>query len=318
MKYQILLCSICAFLFFSCKKEQKAPDNVQKYPVSFKVTGFSQSQVPIDGKAGKTKTAALATEATDSIPIQQLVYILFKEDELTPTTIRRFTKGDPNFGVISDNVPAGNYIATFTGGTTRLKVITSGDPTVPEGDFYLPYYFTYSTIHYPRQGDPNTWDDTFYKQVPITVTSTGISQSVAMDRITSKLDFVINDPIPAGTTKIVVAFNDTIGVDVKRKIAFKTYNPFINTTQQVISATDIGKTNYTISIFNLQNITPFDVTVSYYGANPNGPLNTKTIKNVVCKTNTRTILSGMLFTSSNIGFTIKVNQDWDTPLTVNF
>jgi hypothetical protein len=315
MKYQILLCSICAFLFFSCKKEQKASGNDQKYPVSFKITGFSESQIPIGGKAGKIKTTALAPQAIDSIPVQQLVYMLFGVNGTGPITVRKFTKGDPDFGIISDNVPAGDYIATFIGGSARLKIASFSDPRAGE---YLPYFFTYSTNVYPPSGDTNTWDDTFYKRVPITVTSSGINQGVTVDRITSKLDFVIKDPIPAGITKIVVAFNDTIAVDVKSKVAIKGYNPFINRTEQAISTADAGKTNYTISIFNLHNVTPFDVTVSYYGANPNGPLDTKVIKNVICKTNTKTTLSGYLFTPSNNEFTTTIDQAWDTPVTVNF
>ena len=299
MKHKILLCSICVFLFFSCKKEKK-PTNAQTYPISFKVTGFSQTQVPIGG-VGKTKTAALATQATDSIPVQKLVYILFSTGDAHATTLKRYTKGDASFGTITDNVPPGNYIATFIGGSDRLIV----EDDEGKGE-YTPFYF-----HYPS----NQWDDTFYKRVPITVTSSGINQGVAIDRFTSRLDLIIKDAIPAGTSRITVTFSDTSLVDAKSGLKFY---PGTNYTSKTINTADIGKTNYTITMYNLNNIKPFDVSISYYGINPNGPLDTKVIRNVVCKTNTRTILSGDLFTPTNSEFTIAINQDWNTPVTVNF
>lgn len=299
MKHKILLCSICVFLFFSCKKEKK-PTNTQTYPINFKVTGFSQAQVPI-GSVGKTKTAALAIQA-DSIPVQKLVYILFAvSSDPHATTLKRFTKGDAGFGTITDNVPPGNYIATFIGGSDGLIV----EDDEGKGD-YTPFYFYYPSTQ---------WGDTFYKRVPITVTSSGINQGVALDRLTSRLDLVINDAIPTGTSRITVTFSDTSFVDAKSGVKL---SPGTHLTSKTINAADIGKTNYTITMYNLNNIKPFDVSISYYGINPNGPLDTKVVRNVVCKTNTRTILSGDLFTPTNSTFTIAINQDWNTPVTVNF
>ncbi|MDN5289041.1 MAG: hypothetical protein JWR38_5315 [Mucilaginibacter sp.] len=300
MKNTSLLCCICMLLIFSCKKDNKADDthDAKLYPINFNVSGFSQTDIPISG-VSKAKTTALTTQATDTIPVEKLYYLLYTADAshrlLNSKTSK---KGDANFGSVTDNVPAGNYMVTFGGGSSALIL----------RNFYTEYFFSYFTGFINDPHPEYKWDDTFLKSIPITVTSAGVSTNVSLDRATSRLDLVIKDAIPAGTTKILVTFVDTFdlgsgGSTVKQGTSVNT---------QVVSAADIGKTNYTITMYTLNNVKPFNVNISYYGSNPNGPLGTKTVKNVVCKTNTKTILSGFLFTPGNAEFTIMVNQDWNT------
>jgi len=296
MKQKIILYSICLCLFFACKKDKKTPDpDTKLYPISFNVSGFSQTNVPT---ADKAKTNSLTIQATDTIPVQSLYYAVYVDrgplyGHGPLVTYRRVLKGDQNFGQFKDNLPAGTYQALFCGGSNNLIF------DIPDVAFY------YNT---------HTWDDTFYKVVPFTVTSGPVNQSVVIPRRTAKLSLVIKDAIPTGTSKIVVHFSDSSSI--------KPYYPpaslVTNQTTQVINATDAGKTNYTFSMNTLNDTRPFDVTVDYYGPNPVGPLGTKIIKNVVCKPNTRTILSGYLFTQDNGQFTITVNQDWNPPVNVNF
>ena len=294
MKQKILLCCICAFLFFSCKKDKKVTPATKLYPVSFNLSGFTQTQVPI----GKVKTASLGTQATDTIPVQSLVYMLFREPESnalqrTLVTQRRSEKGTSGFGTFTDNVPTGNYTAIFIGGSADLNMLPSNN------------------FSYAAQSPATTayWDDTFYKRVPITVTASGINQAVTMKRFTGRLDLVLKDAIPVGTSKITVSFKDTIIVNAYA--GTKAFGLGTNFTAKTINATDIGTTNYSITM-NTLNTKPFDVTISYYGANPTGPLGTKVVKNVLCKINTKTTLTGNLFSPGNSEFDITVNQDWDT------
>lgn len=295
MKQKILLCGICVLFLFACKKDKKAPDT-KLYPINFKVSGFSQTGVPIDAKA---KTNSLSTQATDPVPVQSLYYMLYKNTGELITT-RRVNSGDANFGQFNDNVPAGSYRAVFCGGSSSLTA-------------YQTKYFTYSTN--PLSGTtPCHWDDTFFKTVPFTVTNTGINQSVLITRATARLVLVITDAIPVNTSKIVVSFQDmsVIGDD-----GFSRF-PAVNTTSKTINTTDIGTTNYTVVMNTVNDTKPFDVTVDYYGANPSGPLGTKVIKNVVCKINMITTLTGNLFTQGNGQFVLSVDTDWGTPATVNF
>jgi hypothetical protein len=298
MKYRILLCAICVSVLFSCKKEKKASDT-KLYPINFKISGFTQTDVPIG--LGKTKTAALVTQAADTIPVQKLTYLLFATDTHSSLLSQiSFVKGSADFGTFTDKVAPGNYVAVFCGGSADIKTYTSMYP--------MPHYELGYSLY---------WDDTFYKRIPITVTATGINMRVGLDRITARLDLVIKDAIPVGTSQITISFTDTLGYDATNgggKLNF------IGTTlvSKTITTADIGKTNYTITTNTLNNIIPFDVTISYYGPNHNAPLNIKTIKNVVCKTNTKTTLSGNLFDPGNNGFSITVNQDWDIPVTIGF
>ncbi|SDP26036.1 hypothetical protein SAMN05428975_0902 [Mucilaginibacter sp. OK268] len=306
MKQKILLYSICLCLFFACKKEKKAPNPAVKlYPISFNVSGFSTTLVP---NAGKAKTTALATQATDTIPVQYLEYILFPINQKTSISSRYESKGDAGFGTFTDNVPAGKYLVVFYGGITNININSNYQNT------YLYYSFN---SDYPSQ-KPTYWDDTFYKTIPITVAASGtVSQDVSLDRVVSRLDVVLKDAIPTGTSKITVSFADTAAFYLQTGRS----SPEMvtqNVTTKAITAADIGKTNYTTTIYTRNDVTPFQVTINYYGSNLNGPLGTKVISDVVCKRNTRTILSGSLFTTGNGNFTVLANQDWNTPITVNF
>ncbi|MGN8069188.1 hypothetical protein [Mucilaginibacter sp. SG564] len=294
MKQKILLCGICVLLLFACKKDKKAPDT-KLYPITFKVSGFSQSAVPLDSK---TKTNSLGTQATDTVPVQLLYYSLYNSDGLL-VSARNVKKGDANFGQFNENVPAGNYKAVFCGGSNNLLAYRT--------------FFTYITRP-DIEGGPAYWDDTFFKLIPFTVTNTGINQSVTLSRATARLAIVLKDAIPTGTSKIVVKFQDTSAIGSDGLHHFQA----INTTTKTITTADVGTTNYTIVMNTLNNIKPFDVTIDYYGANPSGPLGTKTIKNVVCKTNYITTLSGNLFTQGNAQFVLAIDQDWGAPVNVSF
>jgi hypothetical protein len=66
------------------------------------------------------------------------------------------------------------------------------------------------------------------------------------------------------------------------------------------------------------NNAPFDLTIKYFGSSATDPILIKTIKNVVCKRNYRTILSGTLFDPGNTSFGITVDPVWNTPVNGNF
>ena len=114
MKNTSLLCCIGILLMFSCKKDNK-PDNTHDnklYPINFNISGFSQTNT-LAG-ISKTKTAALTTQAADTIPVQKLIYLLYTADaNHRLITSRYYNKTAANFGTVTDSVPAGNYIATF-------------------------------------------------------------------------------------------------------------------------------------------------------------------------------------------------------------
>ena len=297
MKYKVLFCAICVVLF-SCKKDNKK-DLTTLYPITFNINGFSQSYIPIG--VGKLKTAAVA----DTVPVQNLYYSLYN-NSIGAIVVNSGSsiKGDAGFGSFTDSAPPGNYIAVFIGGSSSLIFHN------------LPYdaYFTYSTSITNHL--PGYWGDTFYKRIPVTVTQSGVKLNVILDRVTAKLDLVIKDPIPTGTSKITVAFSDTVAINSLTGV--KMGGLAANGVTKDITTTDVGKTNYLITMNTIHNSTPFDVTVSYYGANSTGPISSKVIKNVVCKTNTRTTLSGNLFTAGNGEFSITVNQSWNAPETINF
>jgi hypothetical protein len=286
MKQIILLLCICATLLFSCKKDKKVAPDEKLYPVNFNLSGFTETQDSLN----KIRTAALAAQATnDPLPVQSLVYLLFKNTGVLVSQ-KRAEVGSAGFGTFSDNLPAGDYTVAFIGGSSDLNV-------------YPGPYFGYGT-------PTGIWADLFYKKVPITVTTGGVNLNAELNRLNAKLNIVLKDPIPTGVTKITVGFNDTTFISAHTIKGDGTSRARLITTN--IGATDIGKTNYTITIYTLNNIKPFDVTINYYGSNNTAPLGTRLVKDVICKRNTLTTLSGNLFMPGNSAFNITVNQDWNT------
>lgn len=309
MNAKIILSCVCLSLLFSCKKEKKSTDNTSKlYPVTFKVSDFSQTQVPL-GNTKTIKTASLSTNATDTIPVDVLHYLLYNNTTNMLYTLKKASKTDSGFGNFNENLAAGNYTAIFGGGGSDLDLYEYQFPNA------LPlYYFYYKQA---------IWKDTFYKNVTFTVTNAPLNQTVSLDRVTAQLQLRLTDAIPAGVTSIKVSFPDAAGfAAVSRAVVLpRTYlAPPVSPTifVQPITAADAGKTNYQITLNTLNNITPFTVAIDYYTTDPTHSVSTKVIPNVVCKTNTRTILSGNLFKPGNTAFTIQIDQDWATPINIGF
>jgi hypothetical protein len=294
MKHNYILCGICLLLLFSCKKDKKNPPAEKLYPVSFNITDFSQIHVPIDGGVVKAKT----TTAIDTLPVTDLIFMLFNADGTALKELKRVTKTSTGFGKFTTSVAPGNYLAVFCGGPSSLKV--SGDGTIG------------SLI-----GNLTVWGDTFYKKTSITVTSSAVSQNVALDRLSAQLVLNVNDAIPADVKKITVSYKDYQSIKASTGDRLVPQGVTVTNSATIVPA-NVGKTNYRIVMNTLNNVTPFAVTIKYFKADLNNAFATKTVTDVVCNQNVRTILSGNLFTPGNSGFTLTFDPAYNTPLTTEF
>lgn len=299
MKNSLLLCAALVFLFCSCNKEKRItpPDEgVKKYPITFNLSGFGQTYVPI----GKTNTAGKTINEVDSIPVNKIYFLLLKgtSENVGIQLYKEVTKASSGFGVFKEDVAAGQYTAIFIGSNGGII-----DTKVKPSLFIASDY------------------DTFYGKVPVTVSGTGVNQSVEMARVTGQLVLNINDAIPAGVTKIEMTYTSATYFEVFTGLK-TTYTTMTKTV--ALKAADAGKTNYRITANLLASDKGvFNVTVKYYKISQTSATATVYIPDVQCKTNVRTILSGSLFTNdppAGVGqnFTIKLDPNWNAPVTTEF
>lgn len=298
MNRKILLSLLCLLFLFSCKKEHQEENETPRYPVRFDLNGFTQTQQPIDGAPIKTNSLT-ANTTTDTIPVNQLFYFVFKESGalVAQKTVSKTSSG---FGVFTDDLPAGNYVVYFLGSSTNLDITANNGislPNVvisPDGNAGSPLY------------GYNSWGDTFYKKIPVTVTSAGIVQTVQMERISAQLIFNIEDAIPANIGKIEVTYNEPIS------FYFYTSNnpPNKHYISRSLSSADVGSTNIKLYGNTLNTLTPITFSISYFATGSNSPVDTKTVT-VTSQPNKRTVISGKLFTGNSV-FDITYDTNWDT------
>lgn len=334
MKSQLpaLLC-VCLFMLFSCKKEHQNSPNTnhqtdKKYPVSFNLSGFKQTQtsflVNSPGHSIRVNSKALA--ATDSVALNDafidyayVVYDalgnevsrIFKQGFGDPDNknyeyryiyspapgVKRLYMGPGSFGTIQDSLAAGNYTVVLIAGI-QFNVNAIG-PFSPDSIRYKPLgtAAAYSA--------PGFKSDIYFKKFNITVSASPLNQSLTLDRVSGQLEIIINDTPPNAYTLQTNIKYDNMA------FAFGNETSYCNEEE-----------NYGLSLLNPVNAiaventtTPITITMSAYDISDNF-ITSKTVTNVRVYKNTRTILSGNLFTQSPAAqFTITANQAWDPNVT---
>lgn len=289
---------VVGFCFTACKKKSNnIPDPSGKtYTVTFNTVGtpgrilISSPKTAVNAVQTDTPASAVATMlyyvVTDTVHTNKTIYRTISQDSTTA-----------GFGHIVDHLPAGNYLVNIFAGQHGLTEISG--------------QLTYNGLKNA------SWEDTFYTQVPLTVTNSDITQNVSLSRLVAELEVNINDAIPANAHTFALTFTYEY-----QYYYFTTSAPYLNgyafTYTNTIPASAVGQKNYQFSTIILNTSSPAVVHLVCYDANLN-KLSDKTINNITLQKNTRTILSGNMFSgNNNVGVT--ANSDWDlTPFkTINY
>lgn len=299
MKRALICFALITIALFSCKKDNHTKTNSDNktYPVTFSISNFNQENNPID-QTSKSKVNAAVTP--DQSSVLKLIYKLYdSNNQLKKTVIIK--KGAPGFGVVKDSLASGNYTAVFVGLIDTLN---------------FPYY-SYSELNFTYFNSLNdlpTFKETFYKKTSFVVGSDLLQQAVVLGRITSELQIIIKDAIPAGVSQFQIAIN---GVHVEYSyFDDNSSHPTRNSYSINVPSSAIGTTNYTVGpIKDLLN-TNSPLTVTIAAQNSNGIyFGQKTISNIMLQRNTRTILTGNLFSSDNAGgngFSVTYNPAYNS------
>lgn len=290
---KFLLCALFFSCILSCKKDHKnvalpsANSNKKTYKVHFNILA-DQSKT---SNSVKKSTNSLATSAITNIGgiTNTLLYFVYNSQGNLITQLRQ-DSSTTNYGQISD---------TFSTGTYTIAIIAGENGPV-----------NYSaTGKYFQTGG----HDTFFKKFTITVTDDAITQDVNLERIVGQLQVKILDAIPANVTSLQFTFNDT-------RFSIASSSPDANNTYPLIIGGILpdsvkGTTNYSLTSYVANTTASFPVVITAYDAS-NKVIGTAQVNDVSCLPNTRTVLSGNLFSGSSEGFTVTFNEVWSPDTTI--
>ncbi|MBE9586329.1 hypothetical protein IM792_17890 [Mucilaginibacter sp. JRF] len=286
MKRTFYLFALIGLAVISCKKEKKstpAPDNEAKtYAVNFNV-GIDISSVNTLSTVTQ-KTRNNASVDLSSVAKFLAYYIYNSENTLVAQVVQDSTT--TRFGTISQELSNGTY-----------TIIVFATKTAPD--------------QFDQTKVKAIGKEIFYAKYPFTVSSTDVTKNLDLKRVNGQLQVVITDAIPQSVASISYQINND------REFMLSTGLPNVQSPYQHYHKKDVtnyyGTNNYTFKTFVTNTISPVSVIITVYN-DASTPVKTVTIDSVVIQPNTRTILSGNLFSDAQHSFGITYGDYSDTTI----
>ena len=272
---KVLFFSAIAALLIGCKG-QNTPEQVQA--VKFKVSTFTQTTEPMGSHHKAPQATILDDEGGTALTD------LFVFDGTTQ--LAHQTNDDANFGTVTLNLTHGSHNLSFI--LTRSAGIT-----VENG------VMTFTSVR-----------STFGKLLSLNVTASTGAQDLTIDRISGQLQLTINDAFPTTANEIEFVVNPRYS---KLNVANLQGVNGDEWSQRVSCTAKQGHSGvqYTFNHIcpSLTDEYTADVTINIYNAG-GSVIYTVTIDDVRFAANTKTLLSGNLFTvpSASVG----VNTSWNS------
>jgi hypothetical protein len=319
-------------VFSACKKDaiNKSTNNGKLASVTFNV-GFAQSVGSFNGAHNLAKLIGhnLAADSTLKANASILYATVYQSNGSSLIQTKQLST-DTAFGHVKFNLPAGTYTVVFAAGQTGL--FTDNSP------------LSTATLLYDngQNGSDNSWHSTFFQKISITVGSTGIVQSVSLNRIDSQIIVDIEDAIPSNVKFLYVTVTDNksqggkgfpqFSVGTGAPIASSNDGfKFASTSPDTAVITGVKNTRFCITLLDTSN--PYTVNIYAYDQLPPANFNGQdsngnligffTSSTVMVQTGHQTILSGKLFGGNGLtntgGFQMTVDPTWDpTTTTIPF
>lgn len=276
MKKTILLMAMVAVLF-ACKSKDEPQ---AKQQVTFKVTAFEQSTEPM----GSPRRAPQATILDDEGGTALTDLYVF--DGSTQLVHQVYADDNAAFGTVTLNLTHGNHNLSFI-------CTSSTGITVENGVMAM------ASIR-----------PTFGKLLALNVTGSTGAQNLQLDRITGRFYITINDVFPATANQIeFVMENKYNSINVASLLGVNG----AEWSQKVSCTSKVGQSGVQ---YNFNTICPSlteeytsDVTINVYNS-LNAVIYSVTIEDVRLAANTKTLLSGNLFTAPSAS--VSVNTTWNS------
>ena len=275
MKKILFLCALAALTLVSCKSKDEPQ---AKQQVVFKVSAFEQSTEPMNSPRRAPQATILDDEGGTALTD---LYVFDGSTQLVHQT-----NDDQNFGTVTLNLTHGNHNLSFI--CTRSTGITVENGVMAFGSIR----------------------PTFGKLLALNVTASTGAQDLTLDRITGQLFITINDAFPATANQIeFVLANKYSSINVASLLGVNG----AEWSQKVSCTSKVGQSGVQ---YNFNTICPSlteeytsDLTINIYNS-LNAVIYSVTIEDVRFAANTKTLLSGNLFTAPSAS--VSVNHSWNT------
>ena len=264
-------------VLFACKSKDEPQ---AKQQVTFKVTAFEQSTEPM----GSPRRAPQATILDDEGGTALTDLYVF--DGSTQLVHQVYADDNAAFGTVTLNLTHGNHNLSFI-------CTSSTGITVENGVMAM------ASIR-----------PTFGKLLALNVTGSTGAQNLQLDRITGRFYITINDVFPATANQIeFVMENKYNSINVASLLGVNG----AEWSQKVSCTSKVGQSGVQ---YNFNTICPSlteeytsDVTINVYNS-LNAVIYSVTIEDVRLAANTKTLLSGNLFTAPSAS--VSVNTTWNS------
>lgn len=271
MKKVLIFSALAALILTGCKGK----DEPSQQQVVFHVTNFTATTEPMPSpRRAPILDDEGGTALTD-------LYVFDGTTQLVHQT-----NDDANFGTVTLNLTHGNHNLSFI--LTRSTGIT-----VSEG------VMTFTSLR-----------STFGKLLALNVTASTGAQDLTLDRITGQLQLTINDAFPTTANEIEFVINPRY---TQLNVANLQGVNGDEWSQRVSCTAKQGQTGvqYTFNHIcpSLTDEYTGDVTINIYNAG-GSVIYTVTIDDVRFASNTKTLLSGNLFTTPSAS--VGVNTSWNS------
>ncbi len=291
-----LIAATCiALALLGCKKETRTQgsaeniSSIEKFPVSFQVSGFKQS---VETMSSSKKADATGVELKDHI--DRLTYRFYDSKGAFVKTITH-DSSYPTFGRLIDSLPQDTYDVVIFGYKGVLN-LTDG----------APYSFDGFSLDKDRDG-ATVWDDVFLFRSKITVDKGGAERAVTLNRFLGAFEITIEDAIPATIGKIRVT---NYSEDVRYRMNGSGSTGALGGVykEYLVKPEEVGTKNRTLLFYSASMNTPTKIDIAAYDKNDK-LIAIKTIENAKVIANQKTRYSGVLFTTPS-ALKIGISTDW--------
>ena len=279
MKRFIYFMPLLAIALFGCKGNDE-PQNTQKQQITFKVSAFEQTQEPM----GSPRKAPQATILDDEGGVALTDLYVFDGS----TQLAHQTNDDQNFGTVALNLSHGDHSLSFV--LTRSAGLS-----------YNAGVLSATSLR-----------STFGKTLALNVSASTPAQDLTLERLTGLVGVTINDEFPATANEIEFVINPrytSLNVATLCGVSGSEFR------QKVSCTSKVGQScvQYSFNILAPSRDEEFtaDVTINIYNSSSD-VIYSVTVDDVRMAANTKTLISGNLFTSPSASVT--VNTTWNTSI----
>jgi hypothetical protein len=173
---------------FSCKKDgKKDADPAKLYTLTFSTTGFTQSTEMVNAIQGGKSVAVSGADPVSGV--DHIYYVVSKAtgDKEFVKIIHQVRGQSPDFGIITDNLPAGRY---------NIGFLASGEILSIEDSRSL-------QLALPAQ------ENLYYVNMQVDV-SGQLNREILLPRIVSQIEIQLGDVVPNNVNSLRISFE---GVD---------------------------------------------------------------------------------------------------------